>query len=92
MTNGRYRLRVHSRTEFWLIGHKSYAITASVEGNGYSDEPYLYCTQAMDLLSAPRIKFYEDQIRQGKRPMVLTVKCGDHYFLIDGHHKVCKKQ
>jgi hypothetical protein len=88
MTNGRYRIRVQSHINCWLLEYNSNDGLDRMAGDVSSDEENIYCTQPSDLLSAERIKFYEDQIRQGKRPAVLAI-IGDYdYFVIDGHHKI----
>lgn len=48
----------------------------------------IYCTQPVDLLDAKRVAYYEDLIKAGKRPALLSFVAETDLFLIDGHHKV----
>lgn len=50
----------------------------------------LVCTQPNDSLDAERVAFFREQIRAGRRPVVLTASADGAWceFVIDGHHKL----
>ncbi len=50
--------------------------------------PLVYFTQPSDLLNKERVKYYEEQIRKGRRPAALAIASYEELFIIDGHHKV----
>jgi uncharacterized protein (TIGR02996 family) len=55
-----------------------------------SNQRHLVCTQTYQSLDDKRVTFFREQIRAGRRPIVLTASTEGAWceFVIDGHHKL----
>jgi uncharacterized protein (TIGR02996 family) len=55
-----------------------------------ADQRHLVCTQSRESLDEGRVMFFREQIRTGRRPVVLTASAEEAWceFVIDGHHKL----
>lgn len=56
----------------------------------YPADRNLVCTQAREALNEGRVAFFREQIRAGRRPLVMTASAERAWceFVIDGHHKL----
>lgn len=58
---------------------------------GICDENYseLFFTQKLDVINFETVKFYKDQISNGKRPVIITLRNYPGFeYILDGHHKI----
>jgi hypothetical protein len=52
------------------------------------DEFYFIATRPYSEIDEERVKFYEQEIKAGKRPFVIAFEGYCSYFILDGHHKL----
>lgn len=88
---GLYQLKYFERCSdhhIFVEFDSSWDFTLS-HGGFYPFDFTFMSTQPEDTLTASRVEYFVERIKQGARPLALTASLGSEiYYVLDGHHKI----